>query len=150
MPYIQWNTSKELGHPVVDREHRELMELVNRLIDALFDPSAEDEEEPHWRKQQIADAVDALGKATAAHFDSEESIMAESGFPRLAEHRAQHESLLAQYGEFAEHFRSANDGSVALALRFLREWFEYHIEYYDAPMTAWLRERSAAGTGAAR
>lgn len=142
MSYIQWNPSKELGHAVIDREHRELMELVNQLVDALFDPSAEDDATPSVRKQQIADAVDALDRATAAHFSSEESIMLAIGYPSLSEHRDQHASLLAQFDDFAAHFRSPNAGSVAQALRFLREWFEYHIEYYDAPLTRWIREQT--------
>jgi hemerythrin-like metal-binding protein len=141
MSYIQWNSSKELGHAVIDREHRELMELVNRLVEALFDPSAEDDATPHVRKQQIADAVDALGRATAEHFASEEAIMMSVGFPMLPEHRVQHASLLAQFDDFAAHFRSPHAGSVALALRFLREWFEYHIEFYDAPMARWIIEQ---------
>jgi hemerythrin len=144
MPYIQWNSSKELGHAVIDREHRELMELVNRLVEVLFDPSAEDDETPHVRKQQIADAVDALGRSTAAHFASEESIMLAAGYPDFPAHRDQHASLIAQFDDFAAHFRSPTAGSVALALRFLREWFEYHIEFYDAPLTSWMREQAAA------
>jgi hemerythrin len=142
MPYIQWNSSKDLGHAVIDREHRELMELVNRLVEALFDPAAEDDETPHVRKRQIADAVDALGRATAAHFASEESIMLGLGYPALAEHRDQHASLIAQFDDFAAHFRSEAAGSVAMALRFLREWFEYHIEFYDAPLTRWISEQA--------
>ena len=67
--------------------------------------------------------------------------MVSAGFPRIPEHRVQHASLLAQFEDFAEHFRSSHPGSVAMALRFLREWFEYHIEFYDAPMARWISEQ---------
>ena len=50
-------------------------------------------------------------------------------------------ALRDQFDDFAAHFRSPNAGSVALALRFLREWFEYHIEFYDAPMARWINEQ---------
>ena len=141
MPYIAWNPSKELGHAVIDREHRELVELLNRLIELLFDPAADDEREHHVRKQQVVDAVDALGRATKAHFASEDAIMRAVDYPGLAEHRAQHAELIVQFGSFAERFHSALAGSVPLELRFLREWFEYHIENFDAPMVSWLREQ---------
>jgi hemerythrin-like metal-binding protein len=95
---------------------------------------------PAVRKRQVAEAVDALGRATAAHFASEDAIMQAVDYPGAARHRQQHAELLMQYEEFSIHFRSPQGGSVALALRFLREWFEYHIEHYDAPLVAWLRE----------
>lgn len=131
----------ELGHAVIDREHRDLVERVNRLADLLFDAAAEDDEAPHLHKQQIVDVVVALGEAAAAHFVSEEAIMQAVGYPGLPEHRAQHASLLLQYGDFAGHFRASQSSSIALALRFLREWFEYHVELYDAPLVGWISEQ---------
>lgn len=142
MPYIVWTPSKELGHAVIDREHRELIDLINRLVELLFDHTADDGESPQVRKAQVAAAVDALGKAAASHFASEDSIMRAVAYPAVAEHRDQHAALLRQFGDFAGHFRSAQAGSVALALRFLREWFEYHFEHYDAQLVGWLREQN--------
>lgn len=144
MSYIAWNASKELGHGVIDREHREIVELLNRLVEILFDRDADDDALPAVRKGQVAAAVDALGRATAAHFASEDAIMQAVDYPGAGEHRRQHAELLAQYEDFAVHFCGPQGGSIALALRFLREWFEYHIEHYDAPLVLWLREQSGA------
>jgi hemerythrin len=65
-------------------------------------------------------------------------------YPGLDDHRTQHAELLLQFSSFAEQFHSPQAGSVALALRFLREWFEYHIENFDAPLVSWLREQKGA------
>jgi len=79
----------KIGHPEIDREHREIAGL---LVD--------------WRsRMETADQErDALNAAAfrqriAEYFDHELTIMAEAGFPDVDDHREFHRNALAHIDE---------------------------------------------------
>jgi len=83
-----WRDAYETGHPLIDAEHRELVDLANVAFDASFgldkDPSTLDA------------AFERLLSHVEAHFAHEEKLLAEHGFKNLSSHRAAHQALLAR------------------------------------------------------
>lgn len=141
MPYINWDASYELGHDQIDGEHLYIHQHINLLFDSVFGDPANDV--PHLsgeaRRERIEAAVEALQTVTAAHFTAEQALMAESDFPAMKNHAEQHAELLYELARFAEHFHSTRADSLPHAVRFLREWFEFHIDTYDRALVRWLR-----------
>ena len=72
------------GHAEIDREHREMFELLDRLAQSATDGTA-------WR---CGEHVNAFLDACRNHFRHEESILSELKFPRLEAHRVFHTELL--------------------------------------------------------
>jgi hemerythrin len=145
MPYINWDYTLELGHGQIDTEHQALLGHVNRLVEIVF---SDDRAVPGFngcdsRRACIEAAVDVLYQATAEHFRSEESLMEASEFPGRRYHAEQHGELLAQLAGFAEHYHSTNADSLPHAVRFLREWIEFHIDTYDRALVRWLKTGDA-------
>lgn len=132
----------ELGHPVIDQEHEALVACVNALVEVLFHDAVNGIPTPTQRSR-LTTAVDALRRTTEEHFQSEERIMDGLGFPDREAHRQQHTELLQQFARFMEHFHSPRSESVAHTIRFLREWFEYHVENHDKPMVRWIAEHDS-------
>jgi diguanylate cyclase (GGDEF)-like protein/hemerythrin-like metal-binding protein len=93
--HLVWQEAHECGEPSIDREHQELFELANDLIDEFF---AHDED-----SGQILPAFDRLLGHIARHFASEEEILARHGYAELEAHRRAHAGLLAR----AEELRNA-------------------------------------------
>jgi hemerythrin len=135
MTYMSWNSSMEVGHPTVDAGHKALVDHINAFVDTVFD----DEGPGSCIKTRVAQALVRLRSAMVEFFRCEETLMGQREFPNLAEHRGQHQDLLAQFDLFVEHFTAGATDSVAHLARFLREWFDYHEENWDRPLGAWLR-----------
>lgn len=138
MSYISWDSSKELGHPQVDAEHEAMLAKLNRLVDVVFQVGHDDGPNGGDRLRCIEDAVADLRQATVTHFASEEALMEKADFPAMRHHVEVHADLIEQLDRFAEHFHSTNADSLPHAVRFLREWFEFHIDTYDRALVRWV------------
>ena len=147
MSYINWNATYELGHRQIDAEHKGLHLHINQLVDAVFGDPAEhvDRSGHESRRLLIESLVDGLRAATADHFRSEEALMLASDFPAMKHHAEQHAELLDELARFAEHFHSTRADSLAHAVRFLREWFEFHLDTYDRALVRWLKTGESPG-----
>jgi hemerythrin-like metal-binding protein len=123
MTLLQWQANFSIGIEEVDHEHRGLIELINRLHDALG-------------TERAGERVEAfLGEIFAdisAHFALEEKVMRDRRYDALAEHKADHERLLDELRDLMD--RQA-DGRVLDDTRFaarLAEWFTGHFQSHDA------------------
>jgi hemerythrin-like metal-binding protein len=89
--------------------------------------------------------LNSLIECARGHFTSEEAILLASGYPELAEHSRQHQSLLEEVEELAGRF--VQDGLVLSeqSLNFLHYWFNDHLVNDDRLYTAWLRRHGARG-----
>lgn len=88
---LAWQEAYECGDPTIDRQHRELFELANVLIDAFLS-GAED-------FAAIAPAYDRLLEHILRHFADEEAILARRSYPELELHRRAHRGLVARARE---------------------------------------------------
>lgn len=139
MSYITWDANNRLGHAIIDEDHQEMANRINALGEAIFQPAVHSS--PGERRARIDAAISALGDVTQRHFLAEETIMSNSGYPALASHRQQHEDLLRDFERFAVDFHKARSESRAHVIRFLKEWFEYHVQIWDQPLVTWLNQR---------
>ncbi len=69
-----------VGHPEIDDEHRNLIEIVNDIVSARHEGNLEK------CRVLILHFADSMKK----HFRREEEILKEAGFPRLDEHKEHH------------------------------------------------------------
>ena len=88
---LVWQEAYECGEPTIDREHRELFELANALLDASF----KSESSP----QVFSAALEKLLAHVVRHFASEEEVLVRYGYKDLESHRGAHAGLLARAGE---------------------------------------------------
>lgn len=95
---IVWSNAFEMGDPRIDGEHREFIDIVNRLGAAIGARHAPD---------VIARLCDSLVEHSAAHFRSEEEMMAHHGYGGLEAHRRHHRRLFAYIREQAARLRQA-------------------------------------------
>lgn len=82
---IEWRPEWESGNPVIDAEHRSLVDLTNNLFDVSMSGRP---------KQDTLQAVDALILHVAGHFENEEMILADAAYPGLRAHAGLHRELV--------------------------------------------------------
>ena len=122
MPIMQWDTSLDVGVEAMNREHREILALMNRLYDA-------DRAGQHGAviNQLVAD----LGEVCVKHFADEEAFMRQVGYQGLASHQELHQRLLKRYGEFAAQIKARWGAPDDAFFHFLKFWLTSHIKGID-------------------
>ena len=135
MGLLAWSNESSVGIQTIDNEHRELMDAINALCDAVSSG--------HGR-EKTSQLLHRLIECARAHFSSEEAILSAANYPELAEHSRQHQSLLEEVEELAGRF--VQDGLILSghSLTFLHYWFNDHLVNDDRLYTAWLKKHGVS------
>ena len=132
MTLLTWDHTCAVGVRAMDDQHGILMDTVNELRQALVRGSG---------REQLSELLDRLIEFTRMHFWSEEQLMEQSGFPGLAEHRAEHHRMLAQMLQSAHRVQYGEGVRMRPLLCSLRDEYLDHIEELDRQYGPWLNER---------
>ena len=132
MTLLTWDHTCAVGVRAMDDQHGILMDTVNELRQALVCGSG---------REQLSELLDRLIEFTRMHFWSEEQLMEQSGFPGLAEHRAEHHRMLAQMLQSAHRVQYGEGVRMRPLLCPLRDEYLDHIEELDRQYGPWLNER---------
>ena len=118
MPYFEWQSDFETGVASVDQQHKRLVQLVNKLHDAVEDS---------LDHTQIQETLNELVDYTRFHFADEEQLMIELQDHDVTGHQRQHQffvseltNLMIKYGE------SGNLTGLQLTA-FLKGWLQEHF-----------------------
>ena len=122
MALLQWKDQYSVGISAVDYEHKELIDLINRLHDEL---TAGD------KKLSASAFFGDLFRGISAHFALEERFMRERHYDQLIQHKADHERLLDEIRDIMDEFEEREVASDELRAR-LDAWFSRHFETHDA------------------
>lgn len=132
MTRIQWDAAWETGIPAIDKQHKQLVDHVGRLLDAIMDGQTEID---------IENSLFFLAQYTDFHFRDEEEIMAETRYPALAEHRARHTEMREQVAEMVRtHVREPQALTVEL-VRYMHNWIINHVGTMDKALAAYLKQQ---------
>lgn len=114
---IPWETKMVIGHPMVDHDHRVLLDLVNQVAS------------PFTRRDPIAleFVLDELLSYTAWHFAREEALMEAAGYPQLTGHREVHAHMIGEVRGLHSRLMMTSEGLGDELQRFLERWLIQHI-----------------------
>jgi len=124
MALMTWNSKYSVGVKTLDSQHTVLFGLLNDLHAAMLKGQAQSLTGPLLRK---------LLDYTNTHFSTEEKMLADAGYPGLADHKVKHRALI-QKVEVTLNLHLMN---------FLRDWLTEHIQRTDREYSAWLHEHGA-------
>lgn len=115
-----WNKGFELGIPAIDDQHKQLIILINRLVNTLI----------HNEPMEINEAFNALAEYADFHFAAEEAIWTEylKDDDWVASHCGNHASFLPAVKAIQEKEAGQPLHEVIeKILRFLTRWLTFHI-----------------------
>lgn len=133
MALIGWKDVYATGIVALDNEHRELVEQINRLGEAIRDRCGED---------VLQDVLAVLDQYTGHHFSHEERLMQEYGFPGLEEHRQIHQQLRVRVAEIKQNSETAPERVAQELYKLLRRWLLEHIVEVDKKYGPYLESRA--------
>jgi hemerythrin len=123
MGLLHWDKRYSIGIEAIDHEHRELVDLINRLYE---------EARARGSKVAVLGFFGDLFKAISAHFALEERVMRERGYDQLMQHKNDHERLLDEIRDIMEDYETTDLFDEQLLAQRLDAWFSRHFETHDA------------------
>lgn len=115
---LEWGPSWMTGHPVIDADHKMLVQYVNELNLAMVNGKG---------REVTSVILDKLVEYTLGHFKREEAIWVEGGLPSIAEHRNTHNNLVEKVKEFLTEFKKGEANVTSELMSFLRGWLVNHV-----------------------
>ena len=122
MILIEWNSTYSVGLEEIDKQHKVLVDLINKLYDAVLQKK---------EREILGTILNELVLYTKTHFTVEESLMSILHYPELKSHKMAHDKLIEKLNEFGTEFSSNRTDISAELLEFLKTWLIQHIRKTD-------------------
>lgn len=120
MAYIEWTRELESGIPVIDTQHKRIIDFINELDDACRTGN----------KEETDHVMEGLLNYTVTHFEFEEALQEKAGYPYLKAHRRIHEIFMKKVAEIRGRASQGED-VAPLLLNLLQGWLASHIKGED-------------------
>lgn len=131
MNNIEWKRYYDVGIVEIDSQHKQLVDILNKLIQAKNKNS--DENTLRAILQELVDH-------TQAHFVSEELHMRKNNYPLLDDHIQLHKFLI---NRFIKMIEKINDGNLEIGNELferLKYWLLQHVLEEDREYGYYLKE----------
>jgi hemerythrin len=118
MAQLAWKERYSVGIPKLDKQHKTLLELVNRI--SGMDPES-------VSNKDVFTTLHQLVEYAQYHFDSEEGILAKHHYPKLPQQRQDHAAFIESVFRFAERLESDDAKIHSKVVTFIEDWYAMHI-----------------------
>ncbi|NPA58225.1 MAG: hemerythrin family protein [Aquificae bacterium] len=132
MVLIEWNKELELGIPEIDKQHKQLVDMLNEFYTEL--------EEGH-RQEAIEHFLKNLEDYLHYHLDYEEKFMEEKGFPETEDHKRIHKLFKELYAEEKQRYLQGDPKALRELVAFAFSWLFSHIMKADKKYAEYMREK---------
>lgn len=141
MSKIQWRAQMKIGAPMIDLDHRRMVQYINELDDELHNGK------PDIKK--VGAMLLKLINYTKDHFKREEHLMMLCLYPDLDAHRAEHEKLARKVVDLGARYMKEPSLEVGEeAYQLAAAWLVDHIIHEDRKIAAYVgAEDQLAGMG---
>jgi hemerythrin len=131
---IEWKSDLAVGVKEIDDQHKELFEKVAALFDACNAGKG---------KEQIDSTIKYLQEYVVLHFNSEEKLQKQYGYPEYINHKAQHDQFIKDFLELkAAIDKEGISGLLIIKLnKTLVDWLISHIRKTDKVFGVFLKEK---------
>lgn len=125
MSMLRWRDNFKVGIAELDHEHRELLALINELLEQ----AREDSDINH-----VLEALSKIFAAISSHFELEEKMMRDSHYPAYGDHKEDHQTLLDDLRDIMEDVEDDGAFDETQLNIDLNRWFSDHFQTHDAKL----------------
>ncbi|MDR2258599.1 MAG: bacteriohemerythrin [Treponema sp.] len=122
--FVEWDDRYSVGIPLIDDQHKKLLEMTNNLYDACREGS---EAATALFKEAVRGTVDYV----KYHFAAEERILTNVKYPGFAAHKKEHEGFVLKILQDAKDFEEGKKFVPNIFVRYLKDWVLAHIAVED-------------------
>lgn len=142
--FIGWDEMFATGIEIVDRQHRCLIDIIDRLYREIGDGCGD---------AALHGVFVELQRYADYHFDTEERLLRKHGAAsphHLSEHLARHEAYRVRIEQLWERQRNGERLIPIQVLAFVCDWWMDHILTCDRVFEAWAEAARAGGAAERR
>jgi hemerythrin len=128
-----WNDNLKIGVPLIDSEHKELCDRIDKLLAAC--------NQGHG-KEELVSTIEFLESYTIKHFGDEEKLQRASAYPKVTEHKKLHEFFTGKIAELKNDVQNngANIATISKTNYFLMDWLLNHIQKVDSELAQYIKQ----------
>ncbi len=131
VPTIIWTPEMSVNVSVIDEQHKQLIEIINKLNSAISD---------HAARPILDEVFDELTEYTKKHFSMEEAFLQQVDYPQTAAHKEEHDGFIYKLISFRNDFENGSQIVSTKIVDFLYGWLVGHIQGSDKAYSALLNE----------
>lgn len=130
---LAWSTDFETGSPLVDTQHRMLIEKINALEQLLAGPPPS--------KTDVDQLLEFLSSYVKFHFTFEERCMEHHQCPAREQNKKTHGEFLAFFQNFSERYLREGPNRELLCdlQKMASDWIRIHILTVDTQLNACVK-----------
>ena len=131
---IVWRKELQIDSGRIDDDHRRLIFIINKF-------------ELGVNPLDLQNTIVNLLEYGKQHFNREERILAEVGYPQYSDHIVEHKNLVAELNVIIDGFNSAIISNKFTAVHkktshLLRHWLIDHIIKCDVPIRSFISQKT--------
>jgi hemerythrin len=119
MRTIEWQDDYTVGVKELDDQHRNLLKTINTLLE---------EQRDKYEAAKFSPALSSIIHYAYTHFATEERYLLQVHFPNLKQHVLEHIDFIMKTVGLALRIESSSGDELRIELlRYLKEWYSYHV-----------------------
>jgi hemerythrin len=128
---IEWKEEYSIGISIIDKEHKELIRIMNAAMVAKQHGDNIDE---------ISGLLKELTTYALKHFSTEESYMIEFNYPEFQYHKEEHHDFSEKAIAYCNRVIEGDYHISNEIFEYLKEWLVNHIQITDKKYVECFRE----------
>ncbi|MDR1902701.1 MAG: bacteriohemerythrin [Treponema sp.] len=128
---VSWHTSYSISIPLIDTQHKELINLTNKLYQSCME--GRDKSRDVFM-EVLRGAVDYVGY----HFGTEEKVMERVSYPGYGAHKKEHTNFVKEVLKTADDLSKGINPNPLGFVYYLRDWVLTHIAVSDTLLGQYL------------
>ena len=134
--YAVFNDNLLTGNNLIDDQHREIIEKINKLVNTCEGGTCQIES---------VKMLDYLADYTEKHFQEEEALQEEVGYPGLPEHKKRHDEFrkaVKELHEMLEEEEGPSPRFVQAVQENVIDWLYRHIKGFDCSVASYIHMKN--------
>jgi len=135
---ISWGAKYATGIKIIDKQHKELVDLTNKLYHACLNRNEDVD-------KTFITAMHSLVEYVSFHFSDEQALLKQIKFPQYMEHKKEHEGLIKDILDASKNYGAGHKFVPNHCVRTLKDWIFSHIAVSDMIYASYVKEQKKKG-----
>lgn len=132
MELIIWNESLSTDIPLIDEQHKKLIDKINKFYECVHETHS---------NCNLELLLDSLIDYAYYHFDTEERFFDKYTYPDKDLHKSEHKDFKNKINEYFDRLIDSKECLAMEILTYLNNWLIRHIMNVDKNYTDFLKEK---------
>lgn len=130
--FLVWDNAYNTDIEQIDEDHKKLLNMINNLRSSTLCNTGEE-----FERRTLQELVDY----TESHFEKEERLMQEYGYPDYEGHKAQHDQMAQYVAGFIKRYDEHGNKVLPDVADHLTRWLIQHINGTDMKYVEFFKEK---------